>query len=68
MADIILRVAQGYGYERGDAAMEFIIALAINKIRLHKEVDEKLRAVLKQTLVASVPDIVLLLDGEPTPF
>jgi hypothetical protein len=68
MADIILRVAQGYGYERGDAAMEFITALAINKIRLHREVDEKLRTALKQTLATCVPEIALLLDGEPTPF
>jgi hypothetical protein len=27
MAAIILRVARGYSYERGEAAMEFIIAL-----------------------------------------
>jgi hypothetical protein len=68
MADIILRVAQGYGFERGDAAMEFTIALAINKIRLHKEVDIKLRDSLKLTLASKVPDIALLLDGEPAPF
>ena len=30
MASIILRVAEGYVYERRDVAMEFIIAMAIN--------------------------------------
>jgi hypothetical protein len=68
MADIILRVAKGYSYERGEAAMEFIIALAIEKIRLHKEVDKKLRATLKETLKTRIPDLALLLDGEPAPF
>lgn len=68
MSDIILRVAEGYGYERGEAAMEFIIALAIGKIRLHKEVDQKLRTSLKQTLGARIADLSLLLDGEPSPF
>ncbi|MOA66949.1 hypothetical protein D3C78_1939040 [compost metagenome] len=68
MADIIQRVSDGYGYERGEAAMEFIIALAIGKIRLHKEVDQKLRTSLKQTLGARIADLSLLLDGEPSPF
>ncbi|MNR08390.1 hypothetical protein D3C85_1245420 [compost metagenome] len=68
MADIILRVAKGYSYERGEAAMEFIIALAIEKIRLHKEVDKKLRATLKEALGTQIADLALLLDGEPSPF
>ena len=68
MADIILRVAKGYSYERGEAAMEFIIALAIEKIRLHKEVDKKLRATLKATLGTKIADLSLLLDGDPSPF
>jgi hypothetical protein len=68
MADIILRVVQGYGHERGEAAMEFVIALAINKIRLHKEVDSKLRLALKHALASHVQDIDLFLDPEPTPI
>ena len=68
MADIILRVIQGYGFERGDAAMEFIIALSIGKIRLHKEVDEKLRASIKVALQNKVDDIGLLLGEELAPF
>lgn len=67
MADIILRVVQGHGFERGDASMEFITALAIGKIRLHKEVEEKLRNSIKQALVAKVGNIDLLL-GEESPI
>lgn len=51
MADIILRVVQGHGFERGDASKEFITVLAIGKIRLHKEVGERLRNNIK---IASV--------------
>lgn len=68
MADIILRVVQGYGFERGDAALEFITSLAIGKIRLHKEVDEKLRASIKLALENKVGDIGLLLGEEAAPF
>ncbi len=68
MADIILRVVQGYGFERGDAAMEFITSLAIGKIRLHKEVDEKLRANIKLALENKVGEIGLLLGEEAAPF
>lgn len=68
MADIILRVAQGYSHERGEAAMEFIIALAIEKIRLHKEVDKKLRASLNAALGTQIADLARLLGGEPAPF
>lgn len=68
MADIILRVVQGYGFERGEAAMEFIIALSIGKIRLHKEVDEKLRASIKLALQNKVDDVGLLLGEELAPF
>jgi hypothetical protein len=68
MADIILRVVQGYGFERGDAAMEFITSLAIGKIRLHKEVDEKLRVSIKLALENKVGDIGLLLGEEAAPF
>lgn len=68
MADIILRVAIGYSHERGEAAMEFIIALAIEKIRLHKEVDKKLRAYLNAALGTQIADLARLLGGEPAPF
>ncbi|RMS24806.1 hypothetical protein [Pseudomonas syringae] len=67
MADIILRVVQGHGFERGDASMEFITALAIGKIRLHKEVDERLRSNIKTALQDSVDDIDYLL-GEDSPI
>ena len=68
IADIILRVAQGYGYERGEAAMEFIVALAIGKIRLHKEIDKKLRAGIAQALQGKVDDVGLLLGDQPSPI
>lgn len=32
-------ITPGYGQERGEAALEFVIALAIGKIRLHKDID-----------------------------
>ena len=67
MSDIILRVAAGYGYERGEAAMEFVMALAISKIRLHKEVDADLRKNLIITLTPHVEDINLLLDPSAGP-
>jgi len=67
MADIILRVVQGHGFERGDASMEFITALAIGKIRLHKEVDERLRSKIKMVLKDVVADIEYLL-GEDSPI
>ncbi|MFP3924467.1 hypothetical protein [Pseudomonas sp. W5-36] len=38
MADIIRRIVRGYGYPRGEAALEFIIALCIGKITLHSAV------------------------------
>ncbi|RDL16218.1 hypothetical protein [Pseudomonas jessenii] len=64
MADIIQRIAAGFGYERGEAAMEFVMALAIDKIRLHKEVDSRLRSSLIDTLSTPVPEIRYLLDPE----
>lgn len=67
MADIILRVVQGHGFERGDASMEFITALAIGKIRLHREVEEKLRSNIKLILQSKVGDINQLL-GEDSPI
>lgn len=67
MADIILRVAVGYGHERGEAAMEFVMALAIGKIRLHKEVDAMLRRDLISKLTAHIPEISYLLDPEAGP-
>lgn len=67
MADIILRVAAGYGHERGEAAMEFVMALAINKIRLHKDVDARLRMKLVAALTSHVEDINLLLDPSAGP-
>lgn len=68
MADIILRIVQGHGFERGEASMEFIIALAIGKIRLHKEIDEKLRGNIIQALQGKVQDVGLLLGGEIAPI
>ena len=68
MADIILRVVQGYGFERGEAAMEFITALAIGKIRLRQESDEKLRADIKLALNGKVADIALFLGEETSPI
>ena len=68
MADIILRVVQGHGFERGEASMEFITALAIGKIRLHKEVDGKLRASIIRRLQDKVADIGLLLGEDTAPI
>lgn len=68
MADIIFRIAQGYGYERGEAAMEFVTALAIGKIRLHKEIDAKLRANLAHALENKEKDIELMLGGGKAPI
>ncbi|MBU0900855.1 MAG: hypothetical protein KKH62_02730 [Gammaproteobacteria bacterium] len=48
--------------------MEFIIALAIGKIRLHKEIDEKLRGNIIQALQGKVQDVGLLLGGEIAPI
>ncbi|MBK5551878.1 hypothetical protein JFU49_16580 [Pseudomonas sp. TH03] len=64
MSDIIYRLAAGYGYERGEAAMEFVIALAIEKIRLHKKEDTRLRRRLIETLEDQIPEIAYLLDPE----
>lgn len=67
MADIIQRVAAGYGQERGEAAMEFAMALAIGKIRLHRDVDSRLRARLIELLSPHVPEIIYLLDPDSEP-
>ncbi|MCF5244592.1 hypothetical protein [Pseudomonas syringae] len=64
MSDIIYRLAAGYGLERGEAAMEFVIALAIEKIRLHQSVDARLRTKLIETLTEKIPEISDLLDPE----
>jgi hypothetical protein len=64
MADIIQRVAAGYGQERGEAAMEFVMALAIGKIRLHKDVDSRLRARLIEILSPYMLEIRYLLDPD----
>ncbi len=64
MSDIIYRLAAGYGHERGEAAMEFVIALAIEKIRLHQSVDARLRTKLIETLTEKIPEISDLLDPE----
>lgn len=64
MSDIIQRIAAGYGHERGEAAMEFVIALAIGKIRLHRDVDNRLRSNLIDTLSSHIPEIRYLLDPE----
>ncbi|GFM85773.1 hypothetical protein PSCICO_11720 [Pseudomonas cichorii] len=64
MSDIIYRLAAGYGHERGEAAMEFVIALAIEKIRLHKKEDTRLRRRLIETLESEIPEIEYLLDPE----
>ena len=64
MADIIYRLAEGYGHERGEAAMEFVMALAIEKIRLHKKEDSLLRKRLIDVLSDHVPEIRHLLDPE----
>lgn len=42
MADIIKRIVRGYGFSRGEAALEFIVALCIGKIALHSTVAGKL--------------------------
>lgn len=67
MADIILRIAAGYGHERGEAAMEFVMALAINKIRIHKDVDAELRSKLIIALTPHVPEINFMLDPNAGP-
>lgn len=64
MADIIQRVAKGYGQERGEAAMEFVVALAIGKIRLHKDADSHLRTKLIEILSPYVPEVPYLLDPD----
>lgn len=68
MSDIIYRLAAGYGHERGEAAMEFVMALAIEKIRLHKKEDSQLRKKLIAVLSNHIPEIGYLLDpdsGQP---
>ncbi|MFI8739020.1 hypothetical protein ACIGKM_24130 [Ectopseudomonas toyotomiensis] len=67
MADIIQRVTAGYGQERGEAALEFVMALAIGKIRLHKDVDRCLRENLIKGLSPRVPEIIYLLDPDYEP-
>ena len=42
MSDIIKRIVRGYGSSRGEAALEFIVALCIGKIALHSNVASKL--------------------------
>lgn len=64
MSDIIQRIAAGYGHERGEAAMEFVITLASGKIRLHKDVDNRLRSNLIDTLSSHITEIRYLLDPE----
>lgn len=64
MADIIYRLAAGYGHERGEAAMEFVMALAIEKIRLHKAEDARLRDKLIAILESKIPEIVQLLGPD----
>lgn len=64
MSDIIYRLAAGYGYERGEAAMEFVMAVAIEKIRLHKKEDTRLRNRLIETLKDKIPEITYLLDPD----
>lgn len=67
MADIIYRLAAGYGHERGEAAMEFVMALAIEKIRLHKKEDARLRRRLIEALEDKIPEIAYLLDPDAGP-
>lgn len=67
MGDIIKRVAAGYGQERGEAALEFVIALAIGKIRLHKDIDSRLRDSLIEILSPHLPEIPYLLDPNYEP-
>lgn len=67
MSDIIYRLAAGYGHERGEAAMEFVMALAIEKIRLHKKEDNQLRKRLIDVLSDHVPEIGYLLDPDSGP-
>lgn len=64
MSDIIQRVVAGYGHERREAAMEFVMALAIGKTRLHKDIDNRLRADLVENLSPHVPETRYLLDPE----
>ncbi|MGE8188833.1 hypothetical protein [Pseudomonas sp. NPDC086278] len=42
--------------------MEFVIALAIEKIRIHKKEDTHLRLRLNDTLEDKIPEIAYLLD------
>lgn len=67
MADVILRVVQGDGFERGNASMVSITALAIGGIRLYKEVNERLRRNIKLALPGHT-DAIKILFGEESPF
>jgi hypothetical protein len=64
MSDIIYRLAAGYGHERGEAAMEFVMALAIEKIRLHRKEDNQLRLRLIEVLSDRIPEVRYLLDPD----
>lgn len=55
------------GHERGEAAMEFVMALAIEKIRLHKKEDARLRRRLIEALEDKIPEIAYLLDPNAGP-
>lgn len=55
MSDIICRVVTAYGREKGEAAVEFLIALAIGKIRLTPEVFENLKGTLVTEMTERLP-------------
>ncbi|MNJ55499.1 hypothetical protein D3C77_509930 [compost metagenome] len=57
MADIIRRIVTAYGTNRGEAAMEFVIALGINKIKIHKKVYPKIVQHIKTSLDKTLPGI-----------
>ena len=62
MADIISRAVLAYGSERGEAAMEFLLAIAIGKIQLAPDVFESLKLKLVQGMAMRLPWIEQLFD------
>ncbi|WP_421523378.1 hypothetical protein [Pseudomonas yamanorum] len=62
-ADIIKRVVAGYGQNRGEAAMEFIIALSIGKVKLHPSVYNHLKIDILDLMKDHISGLKILFDG-----
>lgn len=64
MSDIIRRIVSAYGKNRGEAAMEFVIALGINKIKIHKKFYPALIEHIKNQLAPKLEGIDRLFSTE----